>query len=308
MHASRTSRCRKLHNLIGSVIILDEAQLLPSEFLSPILRALKNLVAHFGVTVVLCTATQPALATRKKYLTNQTLLDGIEGAREIVGTSLQVAALFQALQRVEIRGLDQLSTIQTWDQIADQIATHRCALAIVNTRRDALNLHRLLSNLVGIEKCVHLSALMCAEHRSAVILDIRRRLAAGEALVVISTQLVEAGVDLDFPVVFRALAGLDSIAQAAGRCNREGKLPEKGMVFIFNPGGKLPGTLGLSINATLEVVQSVPLDDPLAPATFERYFNAYYDRAELDKHGINALLILIPFQTDHNFGGQATDI
>ncbi len=290
MHAARTSRCRKLHNLIGSVIILDEAQLLPSEFLSPILRALKNLVAHFGVTVVLCTATQPALATRKKYLTNQTLLDGIEGAREIVGTSLQVAALFQALQRVEIRGLDQLSNIQTWDQIADQISAHRSALAIVNTRRDALNLHRLLSNLVGIEKCVHLSALMCAEHRSAVILDIRRRLASGEAFIVISTQLVEAGVDLDFPVVFRALAGLDSIAQAAGRCNREGKLPEKGVVFVFNPGGKLPGTLGLSINATLEVVQSVPLDDPLAPETFKRYFDAYYARAELDKHGINALL------------------
>jgi CRISPR-associated endonuclease/helicase Cas3 len=290
MHASRTSRCRKLHNLIGSVIILDEAQLLPSEFLSPIVRALKNLVTHFGVTVVLCTATQPALATRKAYLTNKTLLDGIDGAHEIVGKRLQVAALFQALQRVEIRGLDQLSNIQTWDEIAGQIAAHRCALAIVNTRRDALNLHGLLSDLVGIDKCVHLSALMCAEHRSAVITDICRRLASGEALIVISTQLVEAGVDLDFPVVFRALAGLDSIAQAAGRCNREGKLPGKGVVFVFNPGGKLPGTLGLSINGTLEVIQAMPLDDPLAPATFERYFNAYYARADLDKHSINALL------------------
>jgi len=289
LHSARTSRCRKLHNLVDSVIVLDEAQLLPSEFLAPVIRVLKELVAHYGVTVVLCTATQPALGTRHEYLTGRTTMHGIDGATEIVGTPAQVTALFEALQRVEVRGLDALDRVQSWDETAIQLAEQHCALAIVNTRAHALELHAKVCARTACAYCIHLSALMCAEHRSTVIKDIRARLKANAQLIVISTQLVEAGVDLDFPVVFRALAGLDSIAQAAGRCNREGKA-KAGVVHVFNPGGKLPGSLGQGINATLHVLQAGPLLDPLAPETFNRYFNAFYDRADLDKHRIGALL------------------
>lgn len=301
LHAARTSRCRKLHNLIDSVIVLDEAQSLPRDFLDPVLRALKLLVKHYGVTVVLCTATQPALTSRREYLTGRLLLDGIDNAIEIVGNDAQVQSLFSALERVKVRGLDHLDERVGWNAIAGRIAQQDCALAIVNTRRDALKLHAMVSALGGKDECIHLSALMCAEHRSAVIKDIRRRLqdrlsqrAAGGSprpLRVVSTQLVEAGVDLDFPTVFRALAGLDSIAQAAGRCNREGRLEGKGVVEVFNPEGARPfGSMAQGIHAAMDLVRSGGLADPLAPATFRKYFDGYYGRADLDAQGIGPLL------------------
>lgn len=301
LHAARTSRCRKLHNLIDSVIVLDEAQLLPRDFLDPVLRTLKLLVKHYGVTVVLCTATQPALGSRRQYLTGGLLLDGIDSATEIVGSADQVQSLYTALQRVHVRGLDRLDERVSWDSMASRIAQLDCALAIVNTRRDALNLHAKVGALVGKEDCIHLSALMCAEHRSAVIREIRTRLqtrsmhlAGGTAprpLRVISTQLVEAGVDLDFPVVFRALAGLDSIAQAAGRCNREGRLEGKGVVEVFNPEGTRPfGSMAQGISATLDLAHDGGLADPLAPATFRKYFDGYYARGKMDVHEIVRLL------------------
>jgi CRISPR-associated endonuclease/helicase Cas3 len=301
LHAARTSRCRKLHNLIDSVIVLDEAQLLPRDFLDPVLRTLKLLVKHYGVTVVLCTATQPALTSRREYLTGRPLLDGIDNAIEIVGDDAQVQSLYSALERVEVKGLDRLDERVGWDTIADRIAQQDCVLTIVNTRRDALNLYALVGALGGKDDCIHLSALMCAEHRSAVIKDIRVRLqerssqqAAGKSrrpLRVISTQLVEAGVDLDFPIVFRALAGLDSIAQAAGRCNREGRLERKGVVEVFNPEGARPfGSIKQAISATEDLAQSGGLKDPLSPATFRRYFDGYFSRGDLDVKGIVGLL------------------
>ena len=290
LHASRTSRCRKLHNLVGSVIVLDEAQMLPRGFLAPVLTTLKLLVAHYGVTVVLCTATQPMLASRREPVTNRRVLDGIDDARPIVN---EPEALFKALERVDIHMPADFSAERSWAEIADEIRLHECVLAIVNTRRNARDLFDLLDD----DDAVHLSALMCAEHRSMAIAAIRERLAARQngaptrPLRVISTQLVEAGVDLDFPVVYRALAGMDSIAQAAGRCNREGKLEGKGQVHVFvPPRGAPPGLLLQGEQTTRELAKTGQLADPLAPATFQRYFDLLYGKAELDEKQILDLL------------------
>lgn len=276
LYAARTSRCRKLHNLAGSVIVLDEAQMLPRDFLAPVLRALKLLVAHYGVTVVLCTATQPMLRSRYEPVTQRRIFEGIDDVREIVDG---VSSLFDNLKRVAIHMPTDLRTPTTWETLAVELATHENVLAIVNRRRHARDLYKLLP-AQGAE---HLSALMCAEHRSAVLGRIRARLAAkrefmgAEPLRVVSTQLVEAGVDIDFPVVYRALAGMDSIAQAAGRCNREGRLPGLGNVHVFvPPQGAPPGLLRQGEQATHELAIGGHLGDPLTPETFHAYFDRFY--------------------------------
>jgi CRISPR-associated endonuclease/helicase Cas3 len=290
LHAASTSRCRKLHNLVDSVIVLDEAQMLPRGFLAPVLRVLKLLVAHYGVTVVLCTATQPALASRREPGTNRKVLDGIDDARSIVG---EPEALFKALERVDVHMPADFSARRSWDEIAGEIRRHDCVLAIVNTRKDARELFKQLKD----EEAVHLSALMCAEHRSAAIAGIRERLMARQRgisvrpLRVISTQLVEAGVDLDFPVVYRALAGLDSIAQAAGRCNREGRLAGNGQVHVFVPPHRSPpGLLLQGEQTTRELAATGRLLDPFGPETFRNYFDLLYGKGDLDEEDVLDLL------------------
>jgi len=222
LFASRTSRCRKLHNIVNSVVILDEAQLLPPDFLAPILEALKELQKNYGVTVVFCTATQPALGPHK---TMDFDFKGIDGMKEIMDDP---AMLHKALKRTEIRQVRNLEPL-TWDDVAGEITNNESVLCIVNRRDDARTLWELLP-----EGSIHLSALMCGAHRVRKIKEIKERLRNGVPTRVVSTQLVETGVDVDFPVVYRAMAGLDSIAQAAGRCNREG-LRAKGKVFVFTP-------------------------------------------------------------------------
>jgi CRISPR-associated endonuclease/helicase Cas3 len=207
LFAARTSRCRKLHNLVGSIIILDEAQQLPAEFLQTILDVLRLLVKHYGVTVVLCTATQPALASTR-YFDRQ--MRGLDGVTEIIN---QPDDLYLRLKRVEVRLPADLRSPTTWPAVAEELTARECVLSIVNSRKAAKELHALLP-----KGALHLSALMCGAHRTDVLARIKRHLEARrkgesqEALRVVSTQLVEAGVDLDFPVVYRALAGLDSIA------------------------------------------------------------------------------------------------
>lgn len=290
LHAARTSQCRKLHNLVGSIIVLDEAQMLPRGFLAPVLRVLKQLVAHYGVTVVLCTATQPMLASRCEPVTQRKVMDGIDDAREIIEAP---DALYAALQRVEVHLPLDFNAVRSWDDVAGDIRQQECVLAIVNTRKDARELFGLLHD----DEAIHLSALMCAEHRSAVLVGIKKRLQArrdgtsNRPLRVVSTQLIEAGVDLDFPVVYRALAGLDSVAQAAGRCNREGKLEGKGQVHVFVPPRQPPRGLLLQGAQTLrELVVCADSLDLLEPATFRKYFDLLYGRGELDENGILALL------------------
>ena len=279
LFAAKTSRCRKLHNIVNSVVVLDEAQLLPPEFLQPILSTMNLLSQHYGVTFVLSTATQPALNSRSGF---GWTFKGLEGVHEIINDP---DALYRDLERVSIVLPKSLHEPQTWDEIAERVQEHDSVLAVVSSRVDARELHRRLP-----KNTVHLSALMCGEHRSTVISDVKRRLIVGESVRVVSTQLVEAGVDVDFPVVFRALAGLDSIAQAAGRCNREGK-SERGQVFVFVPPKPAPpGHLRRAADTTVTLLTGYD-GNPLARDMFRRYFEQFYVCApSLDAKGIDALL------------------
>lgn len=291
LFAAKTSRCRKLHNLVGSVIVLDEAQQLPPEFLQPILDVLNLLVKHYGVTVVLCTATQPALNTTN-YFDADKNLRGLEQVREIIDDP---DALFKGLDRVDVQLPEDWNISTPWADIAEQLTQEDCVLAIVSTRKAARELHRMLPS-----GTLHLSALMCGAHRKAVIEQIKARLKAKregtdrEPLRVVSTQLVEAGVDIDFPVVYRALAGLDSIAQAAGRCNREGQLKGKGRVVVFVPPELAPpGHLRKAAQACTKTLHGQQAD-PLARALFATYFRDFYSKVELDSKGVCKLLTMNP--------------
>ena len=287
LFAAKTSRCRKLHNIVNSIIVLDEAQQLPPEFLQPILDALNLLVKHYGVTVVLCTATQPALNTTD-YFDASKNLRGLDQVREIIDNP---DALFNTLKRVDVELPKDFQTPTPWADIATQITAEDCVLAIVGTRKAARELQRLLPS-----DTLHLSALMCGAHRKAVIDKIKARLNAKregrdtEPLRVVSTQLVEAGVDIDFPVVYRALAGLDSIAQAAGRCNREGRLEAQGRVVVFVPPEQPPiGHLRKAAQACTGTLHGQQAD-PLARALFATYFRDFYSKVDLDGKKIVPML------------------
>jgi CRISPR-associated endonuclease/helicase Cas3 len=280
LFSAKASRCRKLHNIANSVIVIDEAQLLPPEFLQPVLDVLRQLVEHYGVTLVLSTATQPALATRKSAH-GKTLLKGLDNAKEIIS---DVPALYQSLNRVNVEKPDDMNIRVTWESLVENLKQHDSVLAIVNTRKDCRQLFELMP-----KDTIHLSALMCGEHRSKVIAEIKHKLKAGESVRVVSTQLVEAGVDLDFPVVYRALAGLDSIAQAAGRCNREGKL-EKGKIVVFVPPSTPPkGMLTFGDQATRSVWHDRH-DDLLSQQLYESYFQQYFGSVDVDQNRICELL------------------
>lgn len=281
LFASRTSRCRKLHNIVDSVVVLDEAQLLPPEFLQPILDVLNLLTRHYGVTVVLSTATQPALTSRQYFDTRQNLR-GLDRVREIIADPDE---LYAALERVAVQLPDDWHQPTDWPQLARMLTAVDTVLAIVNTRKDARALWEAMP-----QGTLHLSALMCGAHRSQVIHDIKARLRAGTPTRVISTQLVEAGVDLDFPVVYRALAGLDSMAQAAGRCNREGRIDGKGKVIVFVPPTPAPpGLLRKGENASRTVLHGI-LEATFTRANFAAYFERLYHGCQLDKAGICDLL------------------
>jgi CRISPR-associated endonuclease/helicase Cas3 len=239
LYAAKPSRCRKLHNIVKSVVILDEAQLLPSQLLRPCVDAINDLTRNYGVTLVLATATQPALPK-------------LDPLTEIIPNELN---LYGRLKRTRFNFPTSLNEPTVWVSLAQRLQQHDQVLCIVNTRRDCHDLFQLMPT-----GTIHLSALMCGAHRSAVIRLIRWRLRQRLPVRVISTQLVEAGVDIDFQVVYRALAGLDSIAQAAGRCNREGKLNDAGQmgeVHVFVPPKSAPrGLLLKGENTTLNFGRS----------------------------------------------------
>lgn len=280
LFATRTSRCRKLHNLANSIIILDEAQLLPPDYLQPVLDVLRQLTEHYGVTLVLSTATQPALGTTRDNF-GSTVLNGLDATREIIEN---VDDLFAAMNRVEVIKPEDFTARRSWEELAEELRQYPSVLVIVNSRRDARELLQLMP-----AGTVHLSALMCGEHRSKVIWDIKNRLKAGDSVRVVSTQLVEAGVDLDFPVVYRAMAGLDSIAQAAGRCNREGRL-NKGKVVVFMPPKSPAKGLLLYGEQATRAVWHEQQSDLLSHKLFDAYFSLYFAQESPDKHQIMPLL------------------
>lgn len=275
LFARSTSSCRKLHNIAQSVIILDEVQMLPTHLLTPILDVLRQLVAHYGVTVVLCTATQPALHQRDGF-------EGLEGIEEIIP---DVHEYFEVLKRVQYQYLPHPLT---WLEVAEAIRQERQILTIVNTKADALALLDAL-NLPDDPSVFHLSTALCGAHRRATLETIRRKLKNGEACRVISTQLIEAGVDVDFACVWRAMGPLDRIAQAAGRCNREGKLPTPGRVVVFQPaeGSLPPGPYKIGTQFTQALLQE-PGVDLHDPALFKRYFEQFFHYVNTDERGIQA--------------------
>jgi CRISPR-associated endonuclease/helicase Cas3 len=284
LFAAKSSRCRKLHNIAKSVVILDEAQLVPVKYLTPILETLQLLVEYYQVSLVISTATQPAFGAR---LVDGKPFKGLREVREIMGSPERVKKLYDSLQRVRVQLPEDLYAPTGWEEIATKLRRYDQVLCIVSDRRSCRELHRLMP-----QGTYHLSALMCGQHRSEIIAEIKQKLQNNEPVRVISTQLVEAGVDVDFPVVYRALAGLDSIAQAAGRCNREGRLlPELGTVVVFNPSRRAPvGILRKAAETTAGILAAKP-DNPLEYGLFESYFKELYWKANsLDEEGIVSLL------------------
>jgi CRISPR-associated endonuclease/helicase Cas3 len=279
LYAARTSRVRKLHNLVDSVVVLDEAQLIPPEFRKSLLSSLRLLTDYYGVTLVLSTATQPALGSVQGL---EISYRGLDPMREIVPAP---AELYRQLRRVSVQLPSDMNKPVDWETLAHELIEHPSLLCIVNRRDDCRALHALMP-----PGAIHLSALMCGQHRADTIREIGRRLGANEPVRVISTQLVEAGVDLDFPVVFRAMSGLDSIAQAAGRCNREGRLDGLGQVRVFIPPSKTFGLMARAEQAAREVLHGYT-GDPLDPALYKHYFENFYRRIDPDSKSIEKLLI-----------------
>ena len=259
LYACKSSRCRKLHNIAESVVVLDEVQLLPTSLLLPCAEALRQLSQHYRTSIVLSTATQLDIPG----------LDA-SAVREIIPPDLD---LYMKLRRARIEFPSDRSVRRSWDDLADELSRYDQVLCVVNTRRDCRELFDRMP--LGT---IHLSALMCGEHRSRVISNIKARLAVGEPVRVVSTQLVEAGVDIDFPVVYRAFTGLSSIAQSAGRCNREGLLAE-GRVVVFMPPKESPrGELLQGEYALADLLDRPEGVDPDDSRSFPDYFAALHRR------------------------------
>jgi len=275
LYGARSSRCRRLHNIARSVVILDEAQMLPVSLLKPSLEALRELADSYGTTIVLCTATQPALSTTEQFK------DGIDSVQEIMP---EPEKLYEAFKRINTEKLPVLPDAE----LAERIMSFKQALCIVNTRKHARSIFELITEREG---CFHLSALMCPQHRSEVLQRIREALTSKSVCRVVSTQLVEAGVDIDFPVVFRSATGIDSLAQAAGRCNREGIIAEGGKFYVFQPEQGLPPGHFRHTAETAEMVMRHH-DDPLSLEAVEEYFKTLYWRQgeNLDEEHILDLL------------------
>lgn len=269
--SNKPTRCRKLHNMARSVVILDEAQMLPRDVLLPCVESLRELAGNYGSSVVFCTATQPALSDADSL--------GAFAVRPIE-IAPNPAELYEAFRRVRVRNLG----ICHDPDIAHRILELDQVLCIVNTRKHARELFRLIRQRKDRDSCFHLSALMYPAHRKQKLDIIRQRLKDELPCLVISTQLIEAGVDIDFPVVFRAMAGIDSIAQAAGRCNREGKLDDPGQVFVFNPAQVRPhGSLLAPAQVSLEVMPNFE-KDPLCLDAVLQFFELLFwkDKDKLD--------------------------
>ena len=260
LFAAKTSRSRKLHNIANSIVILDEAQCLPVHYLKPCLRVLEELSTRYHTTIVLCTATQPAVSKSSDFPI------GFLNSTEIIQDT---DSLFNTLSRVEVTYRGSLSD-QT---IASELAAAPQVLCIVNTRKHARALFELIP---PSEENFHLSTLMCPQHRLKVLTTVRKRLTEKMPVRLISTQLIEAGVDIDFPIVYRSMAGLDSIAQAAGRCNREGKLSTKGQTHVFHSEHTASERhFAQTANVGHEILD-LHVNDPLSTAAVQAYFHKYF--------------------------------
>ena len=262
LFSHRPSRCRKLHNLARAVIVLDEAQTIPLHVLRPAVAVLDELARNYGSSIVLCTATQPALKAPK-------FKGGFEKVHELAPDP---PCLHQQLARVTIVHEGTLSD----DELCDALEQTAQGMVIVNSRRHALDLFRQCE--ASMEGVVHLTTRQYAAHRLRIIDNVKQRLSEGSPCRLIATSLVEAGVDLDFPKVWRAEAGLDSIAQAAGRCNREGKRDiADSIVTVFQPAEHSSPPELSQLAGDMERIMDCH-DDLLSPEAMESYFQEVYWR------------------------------
>lgn len=283
LFSNRPSDCRKLHRIANSIIILDEAQTLPLDLLRPCMAAIDELAKNYGCSIVLCTATQPALREDDGFK------GGFQNVRELAQSdSINPEQLYKDFQRVSVSHIGELDDAAIIQRLHDK----EQILCIVNTRRQAQVLYQ---GIVELEGSFHLSTYMCAVHRKNVLAKIRFALKRGKPCRVVSTSLIEAGVDVDFPRVMRSDTGLDSIAQAAGRCNREGKNgKENSHVWIFTAKDhKPPHELKTYASKMKEVMDIAEFkDDLLGLSAIKEYFSRVYwqkemgQNSELDKHGI----------------------
>ena len=280
IYNNKPSACRKLHNIANSVLVLDEVQTLPTQFLRPIVDSLKTYHKLFSTSVLLTTASQPMLSGEITGCNPLIKFNAFDKITEIVPAEYRLA---ERLKRVEIT-VNDISL--TYDDIAAEMSQHPKVLCIVNTRKDA---KEIFDRLPSDGLCFHLSRMMCPEHIRTTIEEIKEALRQNVSTIrVVSTQLVEAGVDIDFPVVFRQESGLDSVLQAAGRCNREGAI-SMGQVMVFKIRDRFPRGF---INSANEARKSLPKNcDPLAPDTMTKYFKQLYARCDnFDKSGIEKTL------------------
>jgi CRISPR-associated endonuclease/helicase Cas3 len=270
----RTTACRKLHNIARTVIVLDEVQTLPVGLLEPILDGLRQLVAYFNVSVVLCTATQPALD-------DSPYLKGLPSVKEIIPDPI---GLFVELGRRVRYELPSSGVTWGWERVAAEMRQAEQALTVVNSKNNGLALLEALQD----PEALHLSTLLCGAHRRYVLNEVGRRLEQGIPCRLVSTQVVEAGVDLDFPLVLRAMGPLDRIVQAAGRCNREGK-QIIGRVVVFEPAeGHLPSGVYASATATTRNLLARADFEFHQPENYREYFQALYQIVEKDAKEIQS--------------------
>ncbi|MEF9990090.1 MAG: CRISPR-associated helicase Cas3' [Christensenellaceae bacterium] len=272
LYAVKSSKLRKIHNISSSVVIFDEAQTIPREYLSPCLYAVSELIANYKVSAVLCSATQPEIE-RFQY-------KGLKAAPIIEDAN----ALFESLKRTEYELIGE----QTNEQLIQLVACQKNALVVLNSRKHAYTLYQKSSQS---ESVFHLSTLMTPLHRSAVIKEIKERLENGKETIVFSTQLIEAGVNIDFSCVFRSLAGIDSIIQAGGRANREGR-QKSGKVYVFKPNPQetnTPKAIQPMISIAEQVIR-VNKEHAFDLEGIHQYFDLLYDYAQnggmLDKENI----------------------
>ncbi|MFY9421665.1 MAG: CRISPR-associated helicase Cas3' [Bacilli bacterium] len=265
LFSNRNGRCRKLHNICNSVLIFDEVQMFPYDLLIPMLSSIKELVSNYSCTALFSSATQPNF---ESVINRLHFIDLIDNPKE----------LNEIFRRTKINNIGKISS----QELVEEIRKYKQALVIVNTRKRANQLKQLL----GDKDCYCLSTLMTPRDRELAIKRIKERLKADEDCIVISTQIVEAGVDIDFPVVYREVAGIDSIIQAAGRCNREGK-KEIGMVHVFWFNDYKPTKSShLNQGVALGGMLINEHDDVLDLDVIDEYFNQVFTRQELDYHKI----------------------